>query len=98
MKYRVIIKAMVGGTKLARNSLMRSPSKSYTIQKRTHLPALYESQKEQVKVCLERDSNSHMMPRENESKKSEGVKVQKRVLCYYLYNLHDKFLAENPNI
>ena len=95
-KYR-LIRAMAGATKLARNSLMRSTSKSCTIQKRTRLLALYESKKEQVKVFLKRDDNSRMMPGKNDAKKSEGVKVQKRVLCGYLYNLHDKFLAENPS-
>lgn len=95
-KYR-LIKAMAGATKLARNSLMRSTGKSCTIQKRTRLLALYELKKEQVKVFLKRDDNSRMMPGKNDAKKSGGVKVQKRVLCDYLYNLHDKFLAENPN-
>lgn len=75
---------------------MRSTSKSCTIQKRTRLLSVYESKKEQVKVFLERDQNSHMMPGKNDSKKSEGVKVQKRVLSDYLYNLHNKFLPENP--
>ena len=68
---------------------MRSTSKSCTIQKRTCLLAHYESKKEQVKVFLERDDNSRMMPGKNDAKKSEGVKVQKRVLCDYLYNLHE---------
>lgn len=72
-KYR-LIKAMASATKLARNSLMRSTSKSCTIQKRTRLLALYESKKEQVKVFLERDDNSRLMPGKNAQRKAEVLK------------------------
>ena len=50
---------------------------------------------EQVKLFLERDDNSRMMLGKNDAKKSEGVKMQKRVFCDNLYNLHEKFQAEN---
>ena len=94
-KYR-LVKAMNEATKLARNSLLSAKSKSCAVSKQTRLLAIYQAKKEQVKLFLERDDNSRMMPGKNDAKKSEGVKVQKRILNDYLYNLHAKFQAEHP--
>lgn len=96
-KYR-LIRRMNKETRLARNSLMQSKSKSCVMKKRTRLLQLHEAKKEMVKAFLERDDNSRMMPGKNDAKRREtGVKVQKRILCDYLYNLFDEFEAENPD-
>lgn len=77
---------------------MQSKSKSCVMKKRTRLLQLHEAKKEMVKAFLERDDNSRMMPGKNDAKRREtGVKVQKRILCDYLYNLFDEFEAENPD-
>ena len=96
-KYR-LIRRMNKETRLARNSLMQSKSKSCAMEKRTRLLQLHQAKQEMVKAFLERDDNSRMMPGKNDAKRSEtGVKVQKRILCDYLYNLFDKSKAENPD-
>ena len=91
-----LVKAINEATKLARNSLLSAKSKSCAVSKQTRLFAIYQAKKEQVKLFLERDDNSRMIPGKNDAKKSEGVKVQKRILNDYLYNLHAKFQAEHP--
>ena len=91
-----LVKAINEATKLARNSLLSAKSKSCAVSKQTRLLAIYQAKKEQVKLFLEQDDNSRMIPGKNDAKKSEGVKVQKRILNDYLYNLHAKFQAEHP--
>ena len=48
-------------TRITRNSIMKSYSKSCVMQKRRRLLALYEARKEQIQVFLERDDNSRII-------------------------------------
>jgi len=39
-----------------------------------------------------------MMPGKRDSKTCGGMKIQKRILCDYMYNLYHKYMAENPTM
>ena len=98
MKKCRLLRRMNKETRLARNSLMQSQSKSCVMEKRTRLLQIHLAKQEMVKAFLERDDNSRMMPGKNDARRNEtGVKVQKRILCDYLCNFFDKFKAENPD-
>lgn len=64
---------------------------------RKRLPIFREETRKMVEDFLYRDDNSRMMAGKQDVKKTtEGMK-QKRVLCDYLTNLHEKFCEENPH-
>ena len=54
--------------------------------------------KKSAQEFLEREDNICMMPGKRDTKKRDGVQVQKRILCGYMYNSYHKYLAENPAI
>ncbi len=54
-----------------------------------------EKEKQKVVAFLERDDNSRMQPGKRDTTKTDGVKVQTRVLTDYLGNLFEKYCSEN---
>ena len=60
-KRYTLMRRMSKETRITRNSLMKSNSKSCVMQTRRRLLALYEARKEQIQVFLERDDNSRMI-------------------------------------
>ena len=70
--------------------------KSFIIKKQ-RLVLERDQIKEKIVTFLGEQDNSQMMPGKADCMKVGGKVVQKRILNDYLYNLHAKYLAENPN-
>ena len=70
--------------------------KSVSRYQRSRMSQYRKRVTDSITQFLERDDNSRMLPGKHHAVKSGKVKVQKRVLNDYMYNLHLKYLAESP--
>ena len=70
--------------------------KSVSRYQRSRMSQYRKQVNDSITQFLERDDNSRMLPGKQDAVKSGKVKVQKRVLNDYMYNLHLKYLAESP--
>lgn len=94
-KYRCIrlLKKLTG---ISRGLLSKVRNK-LSYPKRERLPEKSKGLTDAIVTFLERGDNSHVMPGKDDFVKYNGGKVQKYYLNDYIYNLHAKFRAENPN-
>ena len=97
-KYRCV-KTVSRATKLSRTSILkrcREEKAGIGLMKEGRMGKARRSQELVIKFMM-REDNARMQPGKKDKVKADGENKQKLVLTDYLYNLHQKFLADYPN-
>ena len=95
-KYRCL-RLLKRFTGISRGLLSKVRSK-LSYPKRKRLSERSKQLTDAIVTFLERGDNSRVMPGKDDFVKYNGEKIQKHYLNDYIYNLHAKFRAENPNM